>query len=428
MDLGRGISSDYLRNSLLVPFAQQNPLDTGTGLGLTLVQNAVQALNGETKIDTDESRGTEVCVSLPRRGLAAGGCKPSPAAGSHDFVDNGKDLSSYSVRLLAPLRWSNTDNLRHQRCLEALTDSMARTLRTWLRIDLRVWDKTEGMPNIMFVSNTDLDRLREISGDSFEDLRKVILCPDAQAETTIQTLRPGFFATIVGAVTPSKICAAMQTCCEDIQNERDAHDRSRQGSVASSSDPSTNTFEDDTRSVASTMTEPDLTKEAIHNQISSQNTKELPDRTKDESPKVPIEPRILLVDDNAINLKVVCMYAKKCSKAPAVSAGGGQEAIDAFRAALSSTDETWSFDIILLDLSMPEVSGFDVASAVREMEHETDGPRTYIAALTGLVSDKDREAAFTAGVDEYVTKPAKLKDLQAVVSNWRTARELPHPP
>jgi CheY-like chemotaxis protein len=73
---------------------------------------------------------------------------------------------------------------------------------------------------------------------------------------------------------------------------------------------------------------------------------------------------------------------------------------------------------------MPEVSGFDVAAAIRGLEKESGARSTYIAALTGLVSDKDRAAAFAAGVDEYVTKPATLKDVQSVVANWR-AREAP---
>jgi CheY-like chemotaxis protein len=79
----------------------------------------------------------------------------------------------------------------------------------------------------------------------------------------------------------------------------------------------------------------------------------------------------------------------------------------------------------LLDLSMPEVSGFDVAATVRQLEQENGLPRTYIAALTGLVSDKDRAAAFAAGVDEYVTKPATLKDVQGVVANWRAVADAP---
>jgi DNA-binding response OmpR family regulator len=48
---------------------------------------------------------------------------------------------------------------------------------------------------------------------------------------------------------------------------------------------------------------------------------------------------------------------------------------------------------------------------------------SYIVALTGLVSDKDRAAAKKAGVDDYVTKPAGLKNVQNVIKTWETQRK-----
>jgi len=138
-----------------------------------------------------------------------------------------------------------------------------------------------------------------------------------------------------------------------------------------------------------------------------------------------IEPRLLLVDDNAINLKLLSMYARRCSKMPATSVSGGQEAIDAFNDALTMGDNgSQPFDLIFLDLSMPEVSGFEVARQIRETEARMkDEFRTYICALTGLVSAKDRNAAYASGVDQYLVKPTKLKDLQSVVQSWRRSLE-----
>lgn len=147
----------------------------------------------------------------------------------------------------------------------------------------------------------------------------------------------------------------------------------------------------------------------------------------DLAPPVPsetaiTEPRLLLVDDNAVNLKVLSMYARRCSKTPSTSVSGGQEAIDAFNNALLNGDDGLQrFDLIFLDLSMPEVSGFEVARRIRETEARMkDEFRTYICALTGLVSAKDRNAAYASGVDQYLVKPTKLRDLQSVIENWRT--------
>jgi signal transduction histidine kinase/CheY-like chemotaxis protein len=424
-DAGRGMTRDFIKHNLLVPFAQQDPLDTGTGLGLTLVQSAVQALDGETTIDTDESRGTEVSVSLPLSRIAGDLVNSNADAVPHFSLSGVPDISPPTVRLLAPTRWEHLDNPRNQRCLDALSGSLTRTLRTWLDLDFGIWEESEAIPDIVFLVHDDIERLRLLAKDSFAKIQKVVLCPDSQSEAAVQTLEPGTYATIVGPLTSSKVCATIKTCLQNIQRERDVRARSRQSSCASLS--SAGRREGGTLSVTSTASNPDANVNIPI--VQAENSEmELPYRTFSNRSTQPTEPRFLLVDDNAINLKVVGMYAKKCSKKPSVFAGGGQDAIDAFKTAnLPSADDSAapeSFDIILLDLSMPEVSGFDVAAAVRGLEKESGAARTYIAALTGLVSDKDRAAAFAAGVDEYVTKPATLKDVQSVVANWK-ARDVP---
>ena len=70
---------------------------------------------------------------------------------------------------------------------------------------------------------------------------------------------------------------------------------------------------------------------------------------------------------------------------------------------------------------MPDISGFYATATIRGMEKSSmTGKRAYIVALTGLVSDKDRAAAATVGVDDYVTKPAGLRNVQAVIKSWES--------
>jgi signal transduction histidine kinase/CheY-like chemotaxis protein len=424
IDAGRGMTSDFVKHNLLVPFAQQDPLDTGTGLGLSLVQSAVQALGGETKIDTDESRGTEVSVILPRSRLA--GDEDASPFDSYAPSMASRDMSSLQARLFAPGKWHCEEDLRHQRCIDSLSSSLGRTLQCWLDMDFEVWNCDE-LPDIMFVLYSDLEKLKAVAKENFSTMHKVILCSDLQAETSVKNSRPGVYSTIVGPITSSNVCAAVLSQFEKLENGGSAYAPSRQDSTVG---PPTNTSDEIRDENASTTTAPDdQTEVAPVGQSDGPVELNLPDRTVTKAPEIPTEPRFLLVDDNHINLKVIGMYAKKCSKRPSASAAGGQEAIDAFKLAslAPSPDQEAAnrFDIILLDLSMPEVSGFDVAAAVRKYELENGCRRTYIAALTGLVSDKDRAAAFVAGVDEYVTKPATLKDVQGVVASWRAASEAP---
>lgn len=70
---------------------------------------------------------------------------------------------------------------------------------------------------------------------------------------------------------------------------------------------------------------------------------------------------------------------------------------------------------------MPDISGFDAISAIRRTEASTtNGKRSYIVALTGLTSDKDRQAAMLAGADEYITKPAGLQNVRDVIDKWNS--------
>lgn len=69
------------------------------------------------------------------------------------------------------------------------------------------------------------------------------------------------------------------------------------------------------------------------------------------------------------------------------------------------------------------MNGFDATSAIRRIEKSRGGKRSHIAALTGLVSDKDRQAANAAGTDEYILKPAGLKNIKDVIDKWKSEFE-----
>lgn len=84
---------------------------------------------------------------------------------------------------------------------------------------------------------------------------------------------------------------------------------------------------------------------------------------------------------------------------------------------------TESFDpqLVVLDLGLPDISGYDVARAIRARNR---APRVYIAALTGWDSSDDRVKSMAAGIDEHVTKPPRIDALQEIL---RTAARLTDP-
>ncbi|MDH3585364.1 MAG: response regulator, partial [Phycisphaerae bacterium] len=107
--------------------------------------------------------------------------------------------------------------------------------------------------------------------------------------------------------------------------------------------------------------------------------------------------RILVAEDNRVNQMLARRILEKEGHQVTL-AGNGQEAIDT----LASQD----FDLILMDVQMPEMDGIEAASTIRRQEGDT-GRRIPIIAATAHAMKGDREACLQAGMDRYVTKPIR---------------------
>lgn len=192
-------------------------------------------------------------------------------------------------------------------------------------------------------------------------------------------------------------------------------------------------------------------------------------------PRQPRQPRMLLVDDNTINLRLLQVFMKKRNYTSVLTAPDGQQAVDAYRRELQSRPPVPP-DIILMDISMPVLNGFEATRQIRRLEDEYnarlkasgngnsrkraadvmgDGDRdgykenrgsglgngfnvngygngngngngnaptrpihALIVALTGLASVRDQKEAFVSGADVYMMKPASFARLAAIMDKW----------
>jgi CheY-like chemotaxis protein len=106
--------------------------------------------------------------------------------------------------------------------------------------------------------------------------------------------------------------------------------------------------------------------------------------------------RVLLAEDNAINQKLAIRLLEKQGHTVTV-AGDGREAV----AAVAGDGQ---FDIVLMDVQMPNMSGLEAAAAIRGMERGT-GNHVPILAMTALAMKGDQERCLDAGMDGYISKP-----------------------
>ncbi|MGH7814902.1 MAG: response regulator [Candidatus Binataceae bacterium] len=112
--------------------------------------------------------------------------------------------------------------------------------------------------------------------------------------------------------------------------------------------------------------------------------------------------RILLVDDSPDNRALIRAYLRRMPYA-IVEAENGLDATEKFAAQ--------SFDLVLMDIRMPIMDGYDAARRIREFEAQTARPRTPIIALTASVLDDAVHRTFEAGCDAHVSKPVKKATL-----------------
>jgi len=118
--------------------------------------------------------------------------------------------------------------------------------------------------------------------------------------------------------------------------------------------------------------------------------------------------RILLTEDNAVNQRVALRILERAGHIVAVAENG--------RAALRMLEEQ-SFDLILMDVQMPEMDGFEATAAIREKEKRT-GRHIPIIAMTAHAMTGDRERCLAAGMDSYISKPVIASALLELVSKY----------
>ena len=125
------------------------------------------------------------------------------------------------------------------------------------------------------------------------------------------------------------------------------------------------------------------------------------DRALDE-PTPALRPlRVLVAEDNATNQKLIVKLLERDGHRVTV-VGNGRDAVSAAVAG--------SFDVVLMDVQMPEMSGFEATAAIREHDRAAGG-HTPIVAMTAHAMAGDRERALAAGMDQYVAKPLRPREL-----------------
>jgi signal transduction histidine kinase/DNA-binding response OmpR family regulator len=115
--------------------------------------------------------------------------------------------------------------------------------------------------------------------------------------------------------------------------------------------------------------------------------------------------RILVAEDNPVNQKVILLTLKALGYRAEV-VGNGVEVLNAL--------ENRPYDVVLMDVQMPEMDGLEASRRIRQRYVAGDGPRVF--AMTANAMEGDRQSCLDAGMDDYLTKPIRREELAAMLA------------
>ena len=118
---------------------------------------------------------------------------------------------------------------------------------------------------------------------------------------------------------------------------------------------------------------------------------------------------VLVADDDAMN-RLVAVESLRYLQCTPAAVSTGSEALDAV--------EAQSFDLLLMDVHMPDMTGIEATRELRRREAASGRPRLPVVALTASATIKDQQACLEAGMDAVLTKPFRMEQLESIVRTW----------
>ncbi|CAG8353449.1 unnamed protein product [Penicillium salamii] len=441
-DTGKGMSGEYLRTRLYTPFSQEDNLSVGTGLGLSIVRGIVDTLDGSIDIQSRVGEGTVVKVSIPLE-------RPIEEEKSSSIdVDCAENSPIPSTQLscmgLTKNRVAFWEIYASSLIENPFWSSIAQYVTDWYDMKVVPWSANEHV-DFVFVNETDLseERVRQsITGSP----NLLVFCNEWDNSGN-PSKKWSYLAETVGVLRrpcgPQRLARGILGCLNSTPASRRSRpptaglkfavpERPKLAGPSPMAEISTHSSPGHSDRTAAKSLEftPDPQSNVgstgrgnpalrLGTEISGRTTSNLCN-SDDLNPTGTLNgsqsgPRILLVDDNDINLRLMTTFMNK-RKVPLLDiAQNGREAVECVEGVLTG------YDLIFMDISMPIMDGNEATRAIRTLEKARDGcDRAKIIAFTGLSSSHAEVKALDSGVDLFLTKPVSFKELSRLLDEWET--------
>jgi signal transduction histidine kinase/CheY-like chemotaxis protein len=465
-DTGKGISKDFMRKRLFTPFNQEDHLSTGCGLGLSIVKSLTTTLNGTIEVCSEQDVGTTVSVKLP---LSRGSSRAPPdkvAQVGDRWMNNKFPLPSpdTTVGFVGFMVAEAVDESillnRESKIKESIKASVSSCMVDWLQMNPLGADANVDDADYVVILVD--ERLSDFIQPYVDDLEKkqpkvIALLPSETSRREVEhTLGKGIraFEVVSAPFGPRKMARAVSACEKTASIRPQSHRSPKPSNVASfyevkaDREVGSNVLQAhgltcsipdsrDTMTVESAS--PTLSPMSVPSQAylhSGKDSRSLgtvatPSMTSGSKPSSTTaseptntasideqilprtKPRLLLVDDNHINLRFLETFVKK--RRPNCEYDCAEDGLQAVEAV---ERREAGYSLVFMDLSMPVMGGLEATRKIRALEKKRKDrlgkaapDPALIVALTGLASSRDQADAFASGINLFLTKPVKFKEI-----------------
>jgi two-component system, sensor histidine kinase and response regulator len=362
-DTGIGMTQEQ-RSRLFRSFSQADASTTrhygGTGLGLAISKQLVELMGGEIGVESTPGEGSTFFFSLP--------LKKQPEGARHQAAAalRGADLRGLRVMVVDDNE-TNRKIVHHQIISWGMKNGQAEDGHRALEILRSAAERSEPYDvAILDIHMPEIDGIelaKKIKADPLTSSTKLIMMTSVgRRGEGSEARQAGAEAYLTKPVRQSQLYDAIATVTAKLGKAAVAEKEEKQ-------------------------------------LVTSHSLKEARARTR---------VRILVAEDNQVNQKVAVKMLEKLGYRADVAANG-LEAVEAL--------SRITYAAVLMDVQMPEMDGYEATAEIRRRE-ESEDRRTSIIAMTANAMQGDREKALEAGMDDYVSKPVQVKELDEVLERW----------
>ncbi|KAI7373224.1 hypothetical protein KC328_g16754 [Hortaea werneckii] len=459
-------------------------MSTGTGLGLSIIKQIVSEMGGTVDIQSEKGKGTQCFVkvvlnhtqsSIVSEGqVATGEAKDILKGATVGFLGFGDVVAATS---------SNTSHPEGSSTL--LGHSLYTMCRDWCDIEAFMLPRTPlANVDICIVSESAVDELRSMNGGEFATkyglsiTTPLLVASRSGLPSLSQNVEHDAVVRAMDQIGlpcgPRRLIKILANCLQRSKNETvdqevlpndqmtpqlesPAQSQSREVEVEPTGlaqDQPRLSLQEDPKEMSRTISIRPAARRAKTQPVAATDArrKSIPSLPLGQTvPQGPGAKRVLVVDDNSVNVQPLVMFMRKNGHAYQ-TAHNGLDALQKFQIATSghsdstSTSPTMSrrasvasqnsidgFDFVLMDLSMPVMDGLESTRRIRghertlQSEYEARGEKytsATIIALTGLASTQAQQDAFSSGIDHFMAKPVKLAELRKLMQQTAQDREV----